>query len=329
MRIAFIGGYGHHYLRHLVREPGADGEYTIAVAGDGHDPDAARGLAAKIGVAAAWHDDPETLFDAFRPDVVSIGAVYGYNGEVAAAALERDVPVVSDKPIAATWEQLERLRALTENNESRALLTEFPFRAQAEFRAARDAVRDGRIGEVVLATAQKSYRFGSRPAWFGNRADYGGTMLWVASHGIDAVRFCTTQRFRRVLGVQGNLSKPAYREMEDHCVALFELESGGSAVVHADYLRPAGAATHGDDRLRVAGSRGVVEVREGRCRLLSEDAPEQDITDSVTVRPVQHELLAALRGESGEFYGTALSLEMAETLLRARDAADQRQWSEC
>jgi predicted dehydrogenase len=326
MRLAFIGGYGHHYLRHLLREPG---EYTVAVAGDGHDPDAARGMVTKLGVAADWYDDPEHCFEIFRPDVVSVGAVYGYNGAVAAAALERDLPVVSDKPIAATWEQLDRLRDLTDGG-SRVLLTEFPFRSQAEFRAARAAIADGRIGEVVLATAQKSYRFGaSRPAWFANRRDYAGTLLWVASHGIDAVRFCTAQTFRRVIGVQGNLSRPAYGDMEDHCVALFEMENGGSAVVHADYLRPAGAPTHGDDRLRVAGSRGVVEVREGRCRLLTDDAPEQDITESVTVRPVQRELLAALRGEPGEFYSTAASLEMAETLLRARDAADRRQWNEC
>ena len=323
MRLAFIGGYGHHYLRHLLREPDA-GQYTVALASDGHDAEAARQLMAKLG-QVTWYDDPRHLLDAFGPDVVSVGAVYGYNGDIAALALERDIPVVSDKPIAATWEQLQRLRELTVEK-PRILLTEFPFRSQPEFRAARAAVMEGRIGEVVLATAQKSYRFGSRPSWYGSRADYGGTMLWVASHGIDAIRFCGGQRFHRAIGVQGNLSRPAYGDMEDHCVALFELENGGSAVVHADYLRPAGAATHGDDRLRIAGSRGVVEVRDDRCRLLAGDEPEQDITETATVRPVHQELLAALRGECGEFYSTELSLEMAVILLRVREAADQRQW---
>ena len=31
-----------------------------------------------------------------------------------------------------------------------------------------------------------------------------------------------------------------------------------------DYLRPATAPTHGDDRLRIAGTLGVVEHQEGR-----------------------------------------------------------------
>ena len=321
MRLAFIGGYGHHYLRHLLNE---EHDLTVAAASDGFDAPAAQGLMQKIG-AKMWFDSPRQLFDEFAPDAISLGAVYGHNGDIAALALERDIAVVSDKPIAASWEQLERLRELTQND-ARILLTEFPFRAQSEFRAARAAVAEGAIGAVILATAQKSYRFGaSRPAWYANREDYGGTMLWVASHGIDAIQFCTGQPFARVIGVQGNLSRPDYGSMEDHCVALFELENGGSAVVHADYLRPSGAPSHGDDRLRIAGSKGVLEVRDGRCRLIDGDG-ERDITDSVTVRPVHHELLAALRGESSACYSTAASLESAAILLRARDAADDRQW---
>jgi predicted dehydrogenase len=179
---------------------------------------------------------------------------------------------------------------------------------------------------VVLATAQKSYRFGaSRPDWYRRRRDYAGTMLWVASHGIDAIRFCCDVEFGRVIGVQSNVSKPDYEEMEDHCVALWELSNGGSAVVHADFLRPTSAPTHGDDRLRVAGSSGVVEVRADRCVLIGA-AGERDITESVNVRRVDEELLAAVRGESSEFYSTTESLAMAEILLRAREAADAREW---
>ncbi|HEX8550002.1 MAG TPA: Gfo/Idh/MocA family oxidoreductase [Abditibacteriaceae bacterium] len=323
MRIGFLGGNGHHYLRHAVSASPHD--FTIAVAGDGFDNDSAKSFAGRLP-SAAWFDDAQRLLDEFQPDAVSIGAVYGHNGELAALALERDIAVVSDKPIAATWSQLERLRQLTENR-VRILLTEFPFRSQSEFRAARQVVVDGTLGEVALVTAQKSYRFGaSRPNWYARRCDYAGTMLWVASHGIDAVRFCGGQAFKRVVGIQGNLSRPDYAGMEDHCVAMFELANGGSAVVHADFLRPSGAASHGDDRLRIAGSKGVVEVRDGRCLLMLGDTPEADITDSVVVQPIQHELLAAVRGAKCDWYSTADSLAVAEILLHARDGADERSW---
>ena len=35
------------------------------------------------------------------------------------------------------------------------------------------AVRAGQIGQVVLANARKSYKWGTRPQWFGERGRYG------------------------------------------------------------------------------------------------------------------------------------------------------------
>ena len=322
MRLAFLGGFGHHYLRGaLASHP----DWQIAVSGDGHDTEAAHNLCNGIQ-GARWFADPLDLLDDFRPDCVSIGAVYALNGDLAAHALERDISVVSDKPIATNWSQLDCLRELTEGT-NRVLLTEFPFRSQPEFRAARHAVQCGHIGEVVLATAQKSYRFGaSRPAWYADRDLYGGTLLWIASHAIDVIHFCTGVPYKRATGTGGNLSRPGYGSMEDHVAALFELANGGTALVHADFLRPQSAPTHGDDRLRIAGTRGVVEVRDGRCLLIEGAEGERDITDSVRDRPVHEELLAALRGESTEFYSTKESLEIASVLLQARDAADSHDW---
>src|SRR5690606_21796377 len=177
------------------------------------------------------------------------------------------VPVVSDKPIATTWQQYDRLVALAKKTDA-PLVTEFDMRVAAPFMAAHQAVKRGAIGRLVLATGQKSYRFGHRPSWFGRRDQFGGLMLWVASHAIDFLSFCSGATYKRVIGVQGNLSKPDYPEMEDHCVAMFELDGGAHAVVHADYLRPDGAPTHGDDRLRLVGTDGVIEIRRGRCELI-------------------------------------------------------------
>jgi predicted dehydrogenase len=320
MRLAFIGGCGHHYLAAALGDPVTAGniERPVAMAGDGVDEAAARRFAAGLG-DFQWFDDAERMFDSFAPDTVSVGAVYGHNSRFVAAALRRGIKVVSDKPIAASWEALREIQSLATHG---TLLTELPFRAQLEFRAAREAVRQGLIGDVVLATAQKSYRFGVRPDWYSRREDYGGTLLWVASHGIDAIAFVSGRRLLTAFGHQGNVSRPQFGTMEDHTVSIFELEGGGTGVVHADYLRPKSAATHGDDRVRIAGSLGVVEVRDDRCRLMTMDQSERDITDSVTVRAVHQELLAALRDETNEFYSTTASLELASTLLRARDAAD-------
>jgi predicted dehydrogenase len=328
MKIGFVGGFGHHYLKGALADASMAVERPIAVA---PSDSSLNDLPASVLQAVPPEQvrrfpDVGTLIDQYRPDVLNVGAVYGSNGDVIATALERGVAaVVSDKPIATTRRQLDRLRELARD---RILLTEFDFRARATFRAAREAVRDGKIGAPVLATAQKSYRFATRPDWYKDRDRYGGTMLWVASHGIDAIRFVTERKILAVVGRGGNVSRPQFGSMEEYVTAIFELEGGGSGIVHADYFRPEKTPTHGDDRLRVAGTRGVVEVRAGRCTLLGEDG-EVDIADSVQARPMHAELLAAIGGETTDLFSTSASLEMAEVLLSAREAAETQSWVKC
>lgn len=322
LRIAFIGGHGHHLLRSVLEDPLLPVE-AVAVASDGRDPQAAQKQFAPLMDQATWFDDPIAMFEAFQPTIVNIGGVFGHKTPAIVEALRRNIPAVVEKPVATSWEDMDAIRQAARRSEA-VLLSEFPFRCKAAFFAAQAAVEAGEIGDVVLASAQKSYRFGdNRPDFYRRREDYGSTLLWVASHGIDAIRFITGQRFRTVAGAHGNLSRPDYESMEDHCAVLFTMENGATAVAHGDFLRPAAAATHGDDRLRIAGSRGVLEVRDERCRLVTDDQPERDITDQVSPEPIHRRLLdAAFRGET-RWFSTEASLEMGAVLLAARDAADR------
>ncbi len=327
MRLAFIGGCGHHYLRGGLEAL----RPQVAVASDGVDAAAARRVADAMP-GAQWYDDADAMLDGFKPDVVSVGAVYARNGHWAAQALQRKIPVVSDKPVATEWTMLDRVRDAARSG-GVPLITEFNFRSTPAFRAAREAVVRDCLGPIALATAQKSYRFRTRPPWYAQRELYGGTLLWIASHGIDAVVFVIGRRYAAVTGSSGNCSKPEYGSMEDHTASLFDLDGGGAAVVHADFLRPPGAPTHGDDRLRIVGGRGVVEVRDGRCTLIGGDDQPCDITEWGGQPQSWRDMLDAAQGDT-TWYSTQRSLGMAAILLAARDAADRRtridldpQWS--
>lgn len=323
LRLAFIGGFGHHYLRGAIADPGVPIE-AVAVASDGIDGDATRKRFADTLPTAAWFDTPAQLFDQFRPTVVSVGGVYAHNGPITLEAIRHDIAVVSEKPIAASWQTLDALKAECQR-EGSILLSEFNFRSDPAFRAARKAIQDGAVGTVALAIAQKSYRFGdSRPGFYRNRQDYGSTMLWVASHAIDAIAFTTGLSYTQVCANHANLTKPDYRTMEDHCAAMFRLSNGGTAMVHADFLRPAAAASHADDRLRITGEHGVLEIRNGFCTLTTHTQAEQDITDTIQPAPVHRELLDAIAQGGSDLYNTAASLSAATAILAARDAADEQ-----
>ncbi len=317
MIIGFIGGNGHHYLRDLIGKNGI----TAAFAGDGHDDPAAVALAAKFPGSAYYPTAAEMLAKE-RLDIASVGAVYGFNGEQIALCLERGLPTVSDKPIAATWVQLQRIELLCQRGGR--IITEFDARARREFRAARAAVARGAVGTIALVTCQKSYRWGTRPKWYTDRASYGSTLLWVASHGFDYVRFVTGQRLTRVTARQANVTRPEFGSAEDHVVAMLELSGGGSGLVHADFLRPAAAASHGDDRCRVMGSTGQIEIRGPQCLLTTAAAPETDIAANEPEMDVSQALFDAVRGKSEDLFSTSESLTMARILLQCRDAADEQ-----
>jgi len=324
MRIGFVGGNGHHYLRGFITSPPGK-DVAVAACGDGADDAAAQRWS--NAHACRWYDSFDVMCQDFKPDVISVGAVYGRNGEWVARALERHIPAVTDKPAAATWKQLDRLHELV-NQTKLNVITEFDMRCRAEFRAARQAVQDGKIGKVLLVTAQKSYRFGMRPGWYSSRELYGGTLLWVASHAIDALRFVGGLELTRVTGHQGNISHPELGSFEDHLAVLFTAKNGATAAVHADFSRPKEAATHGDDRIRVAGSEGVVEVRDARCYLTTNISPETDITATAKALTPHQALWDAAQGKANENFSTQHTLEMAQLLLRSRDACDKSEWME-
>ena len=318
-RLLFVGGSGHHYLRNLL-EVGAEGMMLV----DPADAAGSQAFAQRHRIEIQTGTLAEVASE-FAPDVVSVGAIYAYNVAYVTDALRLGLPVVSDKPIATTRQQLAEIEAIVAQPGAPALVTEFDWRSRPSLRAARAAVAEGRIGPVVLAVGQKSYRFGTRPAWYADASMYCGTMLWIASHALDAIAFtlgADGEPPRVVFARGGNVSREAYGSMEDHVTATLALPRGGTGIVHADLLNPAASPTHGKDRLRLVGGQGEVLVEEGRCILTTDDQPPTDITsEGEQGASLAGRLLAAAlgTGDDGD-YGTQASLLSARLMLSAQEA---------
>ncbi len=244
------------------------------------------------------------------------------NAEATVAALDRDIHVVSEKPVATSFDALNRVEEARVRSKAR-LTAMFGMRFGPSFLTARKAVTDGLIGEPILATGQKSYKFGKRPDFFRERETYGGSIPWVAIHAIDYVRWVTGQDYTHVTALHGNASHPDYPGCEDHGGILYRFGNGGTAVIHLDYLRPEGAATHGDDRLRIAGSEGVLEIVDGgtRTTLLREGEPcDLPLPESINLLA---DLIAELKGEGTHLIDPYEATYVTRLALMAREAADK------
>jgi predicted dehydrogenase len=276
--------------------------------------------------AVPIYDDYRKMLDELEPDIVAVFAPYASNGQVNIEAVRHGCHVISEKPVASTLNDLDTLRAERDRMKVRvaAMLT---MRSQPGFVAAHKAVRAGCIGEPLLISAQKSYKWGGRPWYFKLRKDYGGSIPWVAIHAIDFIRFVTGLEFTSVTARQVVKLHKEYPQCEDCGALLFEMSNGGHATLTFDYLRPAPAGSHGDDRLRVAGTRGVVEVRVAEqtfCELISDERAATQLPLAADKHNIFVDFVASLRGGHPLGFSDEDVFRATEVALKARDAADRR-----
>ena len=276
---------------------------------------------------APIYENSGRLLADIRPQVVIVSTRLDQIAPAAMAAAKAGCHLICEKPLALRHEDLDALYKAVKsaNVQCAAILGNC---AHPVLQAARKAVHDGLIGDIILCNARKSYKFGTdRPAWFGQRDLYGGTIPWIGTHALDFIESATGLRFTAVAAMQGNLSHPKYPDCEDHCALVLGLSNGGHATMSLDFLRPNGAPTHGDDWLRVAGSRGVIEAYLARntCTLITEDSPPVELP---LPEPVNFfaDLVRKLRDNPVSLSETTLSaFHLTRACLCARDSADRQQ----
>ncbi len=102
-------------------------------------------------------------------------------------------------------------------------------------------------------------------------------------------------------------------------------DDAASAAITADFLRPSKAPTHGDDRLRVMGTEGYVEVRSGKCRICTNGEEEREARlEPISREQMGRDILACALGEK-DILPWKDTFRITEVCLKAREAADQRQ----
>jgi len=266
----------------------------------------------------------QEMFAKERLDVVGTCLPFTLNVFASMAAAEKGIHVMSEKPLATELEHLSQLERVLDRTgiQVSAMLD---MRLEPDVRTVRDVISKGLIGEPVLATAQKSYKFGtSRPWFYKKRETYGGTIPWIGIHAVDYIMYTTGLGITQAAAMQSNKTLSDYPGTEDNAGILLKLSNGGTAVVTLDYLRPETATNHGDDRLRVIGSKGVVEMRGGKVELITRDHPPAEVT-LLPAGSIFADFVAYLRGQSSVVLTPREAIAATRICLLARQAAEKGQ----
>lgn len=266
-------------------------------------------------------DDYHEMLRRVKPDVAVVSTRLDRIAPTSIAAAQAGCHLICEKPLAVDHDSLAALQKAVKDNNVR-LIAMLQMRSIPAFIAARQLYQDGAIGEAVLVNGRKSYKWGTRPDWYGIRAQYGGTIGWVGIHALDFINYITGCDFVTVAAMQGNGAHPELSRCEDNCALLLGLSNGAHATVSIDMCRPEAAATHGDDWIRIVGTKGVIEAAGSgaRCELIN-DQGHQNIPLPEPI-PMFGDFLRSLLGKGDCVVGDDDSFMLTHVALCARDAAD-------
>jgi predicted dehydrogenase len=269
-----------------------------------------------------FYDDYKRMLDSEKPEIAVVAPFFFLQSRIAGECLERGIHVFLEKPMAVSAEQLERLRRAHAQGKAE-LCPMLPYRYHPEFHAAWRAVSEGLIGEPLLITAQKSYKVGVRHPMYTHRATYGGTIPWVAIHGLDWIHWFTGGRIGEAMASQTAVGNHGHGEMESSGAILLRFAAAGCATLTFDYFRPAAAPTHGDDRVRIAGEKGIVEVAGGEAVLLSHDHEPRRL-EKEQPKALFQEFVRHIEEGTPLRITTQDAFAISDLALRCREAADTK-----
>ena len=273
-----------------------------------------------------WHPrgyaDWREMLDTEKPDLLSIDGPFELHAEMCVEALQRNIHVFCEKPIALTLADLERIRQAHAGSKA-TIISMTALRYDPAFYTAYQLMQAGKIGKVRLIQTRKSYKLGTRPDFYKKRATYGGTIGWVGSHAIDWIQWFSGTQFATAAATQTTAENQGNGELEIAAQCLFTMKNGVLAQASMDFLRPANAPTHGDDRVRVVGTRGVVEVELGKV-YLTDEAGFREITELQTPeRGFFAAFIGSIRGECAAPATPEETFETTRACLKAQLAADE------
>lgn len=171
---------------------------------------------------------------------------------------------MSDKPGFTTLEQLaeaRRVQAETKRIYSICFSERFEVRAAVQ---AGELIQAGAIGKVVQTVGLGPHRIHppARPAWFYQRAKYGGILTDIASHQVDQFLFYTGSTKAEVVVSQvGNFNHPQFPELEDFGDMILRSDNA-TGYIRVDWFTPPGLGVWGDGRLTIIGTEGYIELRK-------------------------------------------------------------------
>lgn len=228
------------------------------------DPRKVEAFRARFPQAKAARSLDEVLADP-ATRLVACDAVTCERGPLGCRVMEAGKDYFSDKAPFTTLEQLARAREVAART-GRKYMVYYSERLHNEAGMyATDLLAGGAVGRVLHVATLAPHRLAkkTRPAWFFERAKYGGILCDLGSHQYEQfLTYSGSDDARVTRAAVANFNNPDTPELEDFGESCMTGSSGALNYVRVDWFTPNGLSTWGDGRTFVVGTRGTLELRK-------------------------------------------------------------------
>lgn len=270
-----------------------------------------------------FEGDYRTMLDTAKPDILVVCGLFEDHAATTTEAVGRGIHVFCEKPVATTLEGLaELVKAQRHHPDVKIAQMCGPHYDAGLWSATR---HESEIGVVRLLNAQKSYKLGRRSGFFLHRKTSAGLIPWVGIHAISWLyHFAGRVPFQAVSAFHSSEFNRDHGDLEISAACLFELAGGVVATASIDYLRPENpSSVHGDDRIRVMGTSGSIEVRDDAC-VRSTPTGTETFRETPPLGMFE-DFLRCIDGEPANIMTGVDVLRMTQAALLARESADSHQ----
>ncbi len=181
-------------------------------------------------------------------------------------------------------------------------------------------IEEGAIGRVLHVIGIGPHRLAAetRPAWFFEKAKYGGILCDIGSHQIEQFLSYSGASDAKVVSARvANYAHGRYPELEDFGDAALTADNGATGYFRVDWFTPEGLGTWGDGRTIILGAKGYIELRKYL------DVARDPAPDQVYLVDGEGERHFAVAGQVGfPFFGALIRdcLDRTETAMTQEHA---------
>ena len=230
------------------------------------DPEHTRGSALARTLGVDYADSYDDVLR-WKPDGVVVTAENTRRPALLAELATLGIPVLTEKPLATTSVDASAVRETVREHQLPLMLA-LPVRYASDFARLKRDHLSGALGDIVSIQAVNTARLPDRRSWFTDEElSGGGALVDHLVHVLDLVDQLTGDTPLDVQAVGNTILHPAAGPVETAALATIRYASDMIVSIDCSWSEPESAPTWGGLHLRVAGTRGVIEIDFFRPRL--------------------------------------------------------------